>query len=84
MIIGLLVLVGIVLFQVGDLGVGQAQLPQGAPPRRRQPGAESADIPNFYAEGVDFSVVPTERRLITNGIVLSLDPQIGRSAAATC
>ena len=38
--------------------------------------AEGADIPNFYAEGVDFSVVPTERRLIT-GIVLSLDPQIG-------
>ena len=53
MIIGLL-LVGIVLFQVGDLGVGQAQLRRA---RRLAVGsrvAESADIPNFYAEGVDF------------------------------
>jgi 5-methylthioadenosine/S-adenosylhomocysteine deaminase len=78
MIIGLLVLVGIVLFQVGDLKELVKQNFRKA--RRLALGgrvAESADIPNFYAEGIDFSVAPTERRLITNGIVLSLDPQIG-------
>ena len=78
MIIGLLVLVGIVLFQVGDLKELVKRNFRRA--RRLALGsrvAESADIPNFYAEGVDFSVVPTERTLITNGIVLSLDPQIG-------
>ena len=78
MIIGLLVLAGIVLFQVGDLKELVKRNFRRA--RRLALGsrvAESADIPNFYAEGIDFSVAPTERRLITNGIVLSLDPQIG-------
>ena len=78
MIIGLLVLVGIVLFQVGDLKELVKRNFRRA--RRLALGsrvAESADIPNFYAAGVDFSVVPTERTLIANGIVLSLDPQIG-------
>jgi cytosine/adenosine deaminase-related metal-dependent hydrolase/ribose/xylose/arabinose/galactoside ABC-type transport system permease subunit len=78
MIIGFLVLVGIVLFQVGDLKELARRNFRKA--RRRALGsrvAEVADLPNFYAQGVDFSVVPTERRLIKNGIVLSLDPQIG-------
>jgi 5-methylthioadenosine/S-adenosylhomocysteine deaminase len=78
MIIGLLVLVGIVLFQVGDLKeLVKRNFRRG---RRLVLGsrvAEVADLPTFYAAGVDFSVVPTERRLIKNGIVLSLDPEIG-------
>jgi 5-methylthioadenosine/S-adenosylhomocysteine deaminase len=78
MIIGLLVLVGIVLFQVGDLKELAKRNFRRA--RRLALGsrvAEVADLPNFYAAGIDFSVVPTERTLIKNGIVLSLDPQIG-------
>jgi cytosine/adenosine deaminase-related metal-dependent hydrolase/ribose/xylose/arabinose/galactoside ABC-type transport system permease subunit len=78
MIIGLLVLVGIVLFQVGDLKeLGKRNFRRA---RRLVLGsrvAEVADLPKFYAADVDFSVVPTDRRLIKNGIVLSLDPQIG-------
>jgi 5-methylthioadenosine/S-adenosylhomocysteine deaminase len=78
MIIGLLVLVGIVLFQVGDLKELVKRNFRKA--RRLALGsrvAVAADLPDFYAAGVDFSVVPTERRLVKNGIVLSLDPQIG-------
>ena len=78
MIIGLLVLVGIVLFQVGDLKELVKRNFRRA--RRLVVGsrvAEVAELPKFYAAGVDFSVVPTEYRLIKNGIVLSLDPQIG-------
>ena len=78
MIIGLLVLVGIVLFQVGDLKeLGKRNFRRA---RRLVQGsrvAESAALPTFYADGVDFSVVPTARTLIRNGIVLSLDPQVG-------
>ena len=78
MIIGLLVLVGIVLFQVGDLKeLGKRNFRRA---RRLVHGsrvAESAALPTFYADGVDFSVVPTARTLIRNGIVLSLDPQVG-------
>jgi cytosine/adenosine deaminase-related metal-dependent hydrolase/ribose/xylose/arabinose/galactoside ABC-type transport system permease subunit len=78
MIIGLLVLVGIILFQVGDLKELVKRNYRRA--RRLFVGsrvAEGADIPDFYPEGTDFSVVPTGRKLIRNGIVLSLDPQIG-------
>jgi 5-methylthioadenosine/S-adenosylhomocysteine deaminase len=78
MIIGLLVLAGIVLFQVGDLKELVKRNFRRA--RRLVLGsrvAEGADLPNFYAAGIDFSVTPTERKLIKNGTVLSLDPQIG-------
>ncbi|MDH3731487.1 MAG: amidohydrolase family protein [Acidimicrobiia bacterium] len=78
MIIGLLVLVGIILFQVGDLKELVKRNYRRA--RRLVLGsrvAEVADIPAFYADGLDFSVVPTGRKLIKGGIVLSLDPQIG-------
>jgi cytosine/adenosine deaminase-related metal-dependent hydrolase/ribose/xylose/arabinose/galactoside ABC-type transport system permease subunit len=78
MIIGLLVLVGIILFQVGDLKELVKRNYRRA--RRLVLGskvAEAAELPNFYAPGVDFAVAPTERRLIKNGIVLSLDPQFG-------
>jgi 5-methylthioadenosine/S-adenosylhomocysteine deaminase len=78
MIIGLLVLVGIILFQVGDLKELVKRNFRRA--RRLALGsrvAERVTVPSFYAEGNDFSVVPTGRTLIKNGIVLSLDPQIG-------
>ena len=58
MIIGLLVLVGIVLFQVGDLKELVKRNFRRA--RRLVVGsrvAEVAELPKFYAAGVDFSVV---------------------------
>ncbi len=78
MIIGLLVLAGIILFQVGDLKELVKRNFRRA--RRLVLGsrvAEGAEIPAFYPEGTDFSVAPTGRTLIKGGIVLSLDPQIG-------
>ena len=79
MIIGLLVLVGIVLFQVGDLKeLVKRNFRRARRLARRQPGGRGVPTsPTSTRTGVDFSVVPTERRLIKNGIVLSLDPQIG-------
>jgi cytosine/adenosine deaminase-related metal-dependent hydrolase/ribose/xylose/arabinose/galactoside ABC-type transport system permease subunit len=78
MIIGLLVLVGIVLFQVGDLKeLAKRNFRKARRVVRGSRAAEVAALPNFYAAGVDLSVVPSGRRLIRNGIVLSLDPQIG-------
>ena len=78
MIIGLLVLVGIVLFQVGDLKeLGKRNFRRARRLVQGSQVAESAALPTFYADGVDFSVVPTARTLIRNGIVLSLDPQVG-------
>jgi cytosine/adenosine deaminase-related metal-dependent hydrolase len=78
MIIGILVLAGIVLFQVGDLKELARRNFRRA--RRLVIGsrvAERADLPSFYPERIDFSVAPTERTLIKNGIVLTLDPRIG-------
>jgi 5-methylthioadenosine/S-adenosylhomocysteine deaminase len=78
MIIGLLVLAGVVLFQVGDLKELVKRNFRRA--RRLILGsrvAESADIPAFYPEGTDFSVVPNGRKLIKNGFVLSLDSEVG-------
>lgn len=78
MIIGLLVLAGIILFQVGDLK--ELVKRNFRRVRRLVIGstvAESAAVPNFYSEGTNFAVAPTGRKLIKNGIVLSLDPQIG-------
>jgi len=78
MIIGFLVLVGIILFQVGDLKELVKRNFRRA--RRVVLGSTVADgveLPDFYPTGTNFSVVPTGRKLIKNGIVLSLDPQIG-------
>ena len=78
MIIGVLVLLGIVLFQVGDL----KELAKRNYKRARRlvigsrPPAQ-AEIPSLYAPGTDFGVVPTGRTLITGGTVLSMDPRVG-------
>jgi cytosine/adenosine deaminase-related metal-dependent hydrolase/ribose/xylose/arabinose/galactoside ABC-type transport system permease subunit len=82
LIIGLLVLVGILLFQVGDLKEivkrnfrRARRLVVGSRP------AESAAIPDLYPAGTDFRVMPTGRTLIRGGIVLTLDPSIGDHSA---
>ena len=78
MIIGLLVLVGIILFQIGDLKELVKRNFRRA--RRLVLGAnttERAEIPSVYPAGTDFSVLPTARTLIKNGYVLSIDPHIG-------
>ena len=78
MIIGLLVLVGIILFQIGDLKELVKRNFRRA--RRLVLGAnitERAEIPSVYPAGTDFSVPPTARTLIKNGYELSIDPHIG-------
>jgi 5-methylthioadenosine/S-adenosylhomocysteine deaminase len=78
MIIGGLVLLGIILFQVGDLKELVKRNFRRA--RRLVLGsrvAASAEIPEFYVEGPDFAVAPTGRKLIKGGMVLTMDPAIG-------
>ena len=78
MIIGFLVLIGIVLFQLGDIKELVKRNYKRA--RRLVVGSrppKTAELPAFYPTGSDFSVVPSGRTLIRGGTVLSLDPQIG-------
>jgi len=78
MIIGVLVLAGIVLFQFGDLKELVKRNFRRA--RRLALGsrvAEKTPIPAFYPSGTDFKVVPSGRKLIKGGTVLSLDPALG-------
>ncbi len=82
MIIGVLVLFGIILFQVGDLKELVKRNFRRA--RRIVLGsrvASGAEVPAFYPEGTDFRVVPTDRKLISGGIVLSMDPAVGEFGA---
>ena len=81
MIIGVLVLVGIVLFQAGDLKELIKRNYRRA--RRIVLGSrkmKEATVPAVY-RGTDFSVAPTSRILIQGGTVLTLDRQIGDFAA---
>ncbi|MDP9145392.1 MAG: amidohydrolase family protein, partial [Actinomycetota bacterium] len=78
MVIGALVLIGIILFQVGDIKELVKRNYRRA--RRLVIGSrppKTAEIPVVYPSGTDFSVVPTGRMLIRGGIVLSLDPEVG-------
>ena len=78
MIIGILVLIGIVLFQLGDIKELAKRNYKRA--RRLVVGSrapKAADLPAFYPSGTDFRVAPTGRKLIKGGTVLSLDPTIG-------
>ncbi|MGA7282494.1 MAG: hypothetical protein WBZ40_12020, partial [Acidimicrobiia bacterium] len=78
MIVGVLVLVGIALFQVGDIKElvkrnyrrGRRVVLGSRPPK-------VASLPAFYPEGTDFSVIPSGRKLIKGGTVISLDPVVG-------
>ena len=78
LIIGVLVLIGIVLFQVGDI---KELVKRNYRRARRivigsEPPKETA-LPVLYPAGTDFRVVPTGRKLIKGGIVLSLDGNVG-------
>ena len=78
MIIGVLVLLGVILFQVGDikeLVKRNYRRARRVVLARRPPKASV--MPAFYPAGNDFSVVPTGRKLIKGGTVLSLDPKVG-------
>ncbi len=78
MIIGILLLLGVVLFQMGDIKELVKRNYKRA--RRLVVGsrpAPTADLPGFYPAGTDFSVVPTDRTLIRGGTVLSLDAEVG-------
>jgi cytosine/adenosine deaminase-related metal-dependent hydrolase len=82
MIIGVLVLGGMILFQVGDLKELVKRNFRRA--RRLVVGsrtAGSAEVPAFYPAGTDFSVAPTDRTLIRGGMILSVDPAVGDMAA---
>jgi len=81
MIIGVLVLIGVILFQLGDLKELVKRNFRRA--RRLVLGsrvAERAEVPDFYVPGTDFRVAPSGRKLIKGGTVLSMDPKIGELA----
>jgi 5-methylthioadenosine/S-adenosylhomocysteine deaminase len=78
MITGVLVLLGIALFQVGDIKELVKRNYKRA--RRLAIGSrppKAAEIPDLYPSGADFRVVPSGRTLIRGGIVLTLDPDVG-------
>ena len=78
MIVGALVLIGIVLFQIGDLKELVKRNFRRA--RRLVQGSrvqEAAELPDAYPGKPDFRVVPSGRTLITGGTILSIDPSIG-------
>ncbi len=78
MVVGVLVLVGMILFQVGDLKELTKRNYRRA--RRMVLGsrvAAGAELPVFYPDGSVIEVVPTGRKLIKGGIVLSMDPSVG-------
>jgi len=77
-VIGVLVLIGIILFQVGDIKELVKRNYRRA--RRIVIGSrppKAAELPVLYPSGTDFSVIPAGRKLIKGGIVLSLDPAVG-------
>jgi cytosine/adenosine deaminase-related metal-dependent hydrolase/ribose/xylose/arabinose/galactoside ABC-type transport system permease subunit len=78
MIIGLLVLLGIVLFQLGDIKELVKRNYKRA--RRLVIGSrppKAAQIPTLFPSGNGFRATPTGQTLIRGGTVLSLDPAIG-------
>jgi 5-methylthioadenosine/S-adenosylhomocysteine deaminase len=78
MIIGILVLIGIVLFQLGDIKELVKRNYKRA--RRLVVGSrppKTSELPAFYPAGTEFGVVPSGRTLIRGGTVLSLDPELG-------
>ncbi len=82
MIIGILVLIGILLFQAGDIKELVKRNYKRA--RRLMIGSrppKATDLPTFYPSEIDFRVVPTGRTLVRGGIVLSLDPHVGDLAS---
>jgi 5-methylthioadenosine/S-adenosylhomocysteine deaminase len=82
MITGVLVLLGIMLFQADDIKELVKRNYKRA--RRLVIGSrppKAAQIPALYAAGTDFAVASTGRTLIRGGTVLSLDPAVGDFAS---
>ena len=82
MIIGVLVLIGIILLQVGDIKELVKRNYRRA--RRLIVGSRASaavDLPALYQPGTDFRTVPSGRKLIRGGSVLSLDPKVGDFSA---
>ena len=78
MIIGVLVLAGIFLFQSGDLKELVKRNYKRA--RRLVIGSrppKSVEIAGFYPAGTDFNLMPTDRKLIKGGVVLTMDGALG-------
>ncbi len=83
MIIGALVLLGVILFQVGDLKELVKRNYKRA--RRLIVGSrppKSVELPTFFPEGTAISVTQSDRKLIKGGMVLTLDPAVGDFATA--
>lgn len=83
MIIGVLVLVGITLFQVGDIKELVKRNYKRA--RRLMIGSRAAKVtvtPEFYPGGPDLWVAPTSRIVIRGGTVITMDPSLGDLAGA--
>jgi cytosine/adenosine deaminase-related metal-dependent hydrolase len=77
-VIGVLVVVGIAIYQLGDIKELVKRNYKRA--RRLMVGSrppKAAELPALYPGGTDFRVVPTGRTLIRGGTVLSLDPNVG-------
>jgi 5-methylthioadenosine/S-adenosylhomocysteine deaminase len=78
LIIGVLVLLGIVLFQLGDLkelAKGNYKRARRLVTKNRPPKVTT--LPAFYPSGPDFRVAPSGKTLIRGGTVLSMDPALG-------
>jgi 5-methylthioadenosine/S-adenosylhomocysteine deaminase len=83
MIIGVLLLLGVVLFQLGDIKELVKRNYKRA--RRLIVGSrppKQAEIPQLYPAGTDFGTTPTGKTLIRGGTVLSLDRNVGDFANA--
>lgn len=82
MIIGALVLLGVILFQIGDIKElvkrnykrGRRLVVGSRPPK-------TVELPEFFPDGKAISVTPTDRKLIRGGTLLSLDPAVGDFAS---
>jgi cytosine/adenosine deaminase-related metal-dependent hydrolase/ribose/xylose/arabinose/galactoside ABC-type transport system permease subunit len=78
MIIGALVLIGIVLFQLGDI---KALVTRNYRRARRlvigSRAVDTASLPSFDPPGTDFAVSPSGKTLIRGGTILTLDPTLG-------
>ncbi len=78
MITGLLVLLGIVLFQAGDMKELIKRNYKRA--RRLMIGSrppKAAALPDLYPSGPNFAVAPTTKTIIRGGTVISIDSAIG-------
>jgi cytosine/adenosine deaminase-related metal-dependent hydrolase/ribose/xylose/arabinose/galactoside ABC-type transport system permease subunit len=78
LIIGVLVLLGIVLFQLGDLKeLAKSNYKRARRLVMKNRPPKAAQLPAFYPSAPDFRVAPSGKTLIRGGTVLSMDPALG-------